>query len=75
MGLGFDPAFQRELARQSWPLYGVGMGFIALRMYAAFLLSIGMEWVGMEDPRLTYVPPDSLGGTESASVTSTWMTI
>jgi len=53
----------------------VGMGFIALRMYAAFLLSIGMEWVGMEDPRLTYVPPDSLGGTESASATSTWMTI
>ncbi|KAF2460094.1 hypothetical protein BDY21DRAFT_184732 [Lineolata rhizophorae] len=31
---GFDIAFQRELARNTWPMYGVGMFIILLRMYA-----------------------------------------
>ena len=32
--MGFDPAFQRHLARESWSLYGAGMIFILLRTYA-----------------------------------------
>lgn len=30
-GLGFEVSFQRELAKQSWTLYGIGMFTIVVR--------------------------------------------
>lgn len=35
---GFDMSFQKELASQSWTLYGIGMFMICLRTYVDMLL-------------------------------------
>ncbi|KAF2742625.1 hypothetical protein M011DRAFT_490456 [Sporormia fimetaria CBS 119925] len=53
MGQGFDTAFQKELASQSWTLYGIGMFFILLRSFAryrrvrSFILLAPDDWLMM----------------------------
>ena len=46
--MGFDISFQRELASETWSLYGVGVFFIALRTYAR-VHRVGMSGLQADD--------------------------